>query len=51
MARTVRTKVLALPGRLVNRSGTLVSRLPDCWPWAESFLGALERLRSLPMLV
>jgi hypothetical protein len=51
VARTVRTKVLALPGRLVNRSGTLVLRLPECWPWADAFLGALERLRSLPMLV
>lgn len=51
VARTVRTKVLALPGRLVNRSGTLVLRLPARWPWADTFLGALEQLRSLPMLV
>ena len=34
VARTVRTRVLALPGRLVNRSGTIVLRLPERWPWA-----------------
>ena len=48
--RTVRSRVFALPGRLVNRSGRLVLRLPKCWPWATTFLGALDRLRALPML-
>ena len=37
VARTVRTRVLALPGRLVNRSGTIVLRLPEHWPWATTF--------------
>jgi DDE family transposase len=49
--RTMRSRVLALPGRLVNRSGRLVLRLPIRWPWATSFTTALEHLRSLPMLV
>ena len=47
VARTVRTRVLALPGRLVNRAGRWILRLPARWPWAEQFLGALTRLRAL----
>jgi hypothetical protein len=50
VARTVRSRVLVLPGRLVNRSGRLVLRLPKRWPWASSFIEALERIRSLPQL-
>ena len=37
VARSVRTRVLALPGRLVNRSGAIVLRLPERWPWATTF--------------
>jgi hypothetical protein len=51
VARTMRTRLIALPGRLVNRSGRMVLRLPQHWPWADTFLTALERVRSLPMLV
>lgn len=50
VARTVRTRVLALPGRLVNRSGRHVLRLPARWPWRATFNTALDRLRALPML-
>ena len=38
--------LLALPGRLVNRSGTHTLRLPARWPWADTFLNALARLRA-----
>jgi hypothetical protein len=48
VARTVRTRLLALPGRLVNSSGRRVLRLPAQWPWATTFTHALERLRVLP---
>ena len=48
VTRTVRTRVLALPGRLVNRSGRRVLRLPERWPWATTFMNALHRLRALP---
>ncbi|MGH3183054.1 MAG: IS1380 family transposase, partial [Streptosporangiaceae bacterium] len=48
--RTVRTRVLALPGRLVNRSGRLVLRLPARWPWAGAFSEALARIRALPLV-
>ncbi len=48
--RTIRTRVFALPGRLVNPSGSRVLRLPSRWPWATSFTQALRRLRALPLL-
>lgn len=50
VARSVRTRVLALPGRLVNRSGTVVLRLPVRWPWATTFTRALDQIRQLPLL-
>ena len=50
VARTVRIRVLGLPGRLVNSSGRLVLRLPERWPWALTFTKALGRIRSLPLL-
>jgi hypothetical protein len=34
----------------VNRSGRLVLRLPDRWPWATTFMSALDRIRTLPLL-
>ena len=48
VARTLRTRVIALPGRLVNHAGRWILRLPARWPWAEQFLVALTRLRALP---
>jgi hypothetical protein len=50
VTRTIRSRVLALPGRLVNRSGRPVLRLPARWPWQTTFTAALERLRALPLL-
>jgi hypothetical protein len=50
VARTVRTRLIALPARIVNRSGTHRLRLPTRWPWAALFLNALARLRALPQL-
>ena len=50
VARTIRTRLLALPGRVVNRSGTPTLRLPARWPWAATFLTALACLRTIPML-
>lgn len=48
VARTMRTRLIALPGRIVNRSGQHTLRLPARWPWADAFLNALARLRSIP---
>jgi hypothetical protein len=51
VARTLRTRLIALPGRIVNRSGRWILRLPARWPWATQFLAALTRLRAIPIRV
>jgi hypothetical protein len=48
VARTVRTCVLAVPGRLVSRSGRPTLRMPLSWPWARVFDKAIALLRALP---
>jgi hypothetical protein len=50
VARTVRHRLFTLPGRIVNRSGRLVLRLPQRWPWDTTFTVALDRIRALPLL-
>ena len=50
VARTIRAQLIALPGRIVNRSGRHILRLPTRWPWADAFLDALTRLRAIPQL-
>ena len=47
VARTIRARFLAIPGRLVNRAGTATLRLPTRWPWATGFTDALNKLRLL----
>ena len=47
VARTVRTRLLALPGRLVNHAGQQTLRLPSRWPWADTFTKILDTLRAL----
>jgi Transposase DDE domain group 1 len=49
VARSIRARVLTVPGRLVNRAGSLVLRLPERWPWEHHFAQALARLRALPL--
>lgn len=51
VAATFRTQIVALPGRLVNRAGRHILRLPTNWPWTQQFLAILTRLRALPQLV
>ena len=46
---TLARRLLAMPGRLVNRSGRPTLRLPAKWPWAAQFTAALRRIRSLPL--
>ena len=46
VTRTIRTKLLALPGRLFNRCWRSALRLPARWPWARSFHTACDRIRS-----
>ncbi len=47
VARTIRTRLLTIPGRLVNRAGRPTLRLPTGWPWTTQFATALDTLRTL----
>lgn len=47
VARTLRTRLLAIPGRLINRSGQPTLRMPTNWPWSTPFTTALNSLRGL----
>jgi hypothetical protein len=47
---SIRSQVFAVPGRLVNRAGQLLLRLPERWPWEQRFTRALDRLRALPLV-
>ena len=47
VARTIRTRLLTLPGRLVNHAGRSTLRLPSRWPWADTFTKILDTLRAL----
>jgi Transposase DDE domain group 1 len=50
VARTIRSRFLAIPGRIVNRAGQPTLRLPINWPWAAPFITALDTLRTLQPL-
>jgi Transposase DDE domain group 1 len=48
VAKTLRRRLLTLPGRLTRSARRHRLHLPTDWPWAEPFLGALACLRALP---
>jgi hypothetical protein len=48
VARTIRTQLITIPARLVNRSGTPTLRGPLNWPWAQLFTERLAAIRALP---
>jgi hypothetical protein len=47
-ARTLRRRLLALPGRLTNTARRFTLHLPARWPWRTAFTEALTRIRALP---
>lgn len=47
VACTNRARILARPGRLVNRAGQRTLRLPSRWPWANTVTTILDALRSI----
>jgi hypothetical protein len=47
-ARTTRLRVINIPARIVNRSGTPTLRGPLHWPWAQLFTQRLTTIRALP---
>ena len=48
-AKTLRRRLLALPGRLTRSARRRLLHLPRDWPWANQFLQALARLRAVPL--
>jgi hypothetical protein len=49
-ARTVRRRMLTVPGRITRTARTVTLRMPARWPWEHEFLTALQRLRTVPAL-
>jgi hypothetical protein len=47
-ARTLRRRLLALPGRLTRTARRWTLHLPARWPWQHAFAEALTRIRALP---
>jgi hypothetical protein len=47
-ARTMRRRLLALPGRLTRSARRWTLHLPVRWPWQHDFIRALARIRALP---
>jgi hypothetical protein len=50
-ARTIRRRLLTVPGRVTRTARTVTLRMPARWPWQTHFLTALERLRAVPPLI
>src|SRR5271155_3781449 len=49
-ARTLRRRLLQIPGRLTRTGRQWTLHLPARWPWQEDFTAALARIRALPEL-
>ncbi len=47
-ARTLRRRLLTIPGRLTRTGRRTTLRMPARWPWAQDFLAALTLIRALP---
>jgi hypothetical protein len=47
-ARTIRRRLLALPGRLTHSARQWTLHLPARWPWQHDLIRALARIRALP---
>jgi hypothetical protein len=47
-ARTLRRRLLTVPGRLTRHARGWTLHLPARWPWHSDYLGALNRIRALP---
>ena len=49
--RTLRRRLLQIPGRLSRNARQSTLHLPARWPWQHDFIRALARIRALPALV
>jgi hypothetical protein len=50
VARTMRRRLLQIPGRLTRTGRQWTLHLPARWPWQHDFTNALARIRALPEL-
>jgi hypothetical protein len=50
-ARTLRRRLLQIPGRLTRTARQWTLHLPARWPWQHDFIRALARIRALPAVV
>lgn len=49
-ARTLRRRLLAVPGRLTRHARGWTLHLPARWPWHDDYTRALDHIRALPTL-
>jgi hypothetical protein len=49
-ARTLRRRLLSVPGRITRTARQVTLRMPARWPWATQFLTTLQHLRAIPAL-
>jgi Transposase DDE domain group 1 len=47
-ARTLRRRLLEVPGRLTRHARGWTLHLPARWPWHGDYINALNRIRALP---
>jgi hypothetical protein len=47
-ARTLRRRLLSVPGRLTRHGRAWTLHLPARWPWHGDYINALNRIRALP---
>ena len=47
-ARTLRRRLLTIPGRLTRNARRWTLHLPARWPWQHDFVDALAHIRALP---
>ena len=50
VTKTIRRRLITLPGRITHRSRRRILHLPTDWPWKQDFLTAASRLGALPRL-
>jgi hypothetical protein len=50
VAKTIRRRLITVPGRITTRSRRTILHLPTNWPWKRDFSIAADRLRALPQL-
>ena len=48
VTKTIRRRLITVPGRTTTRSRRTILHLPTNWPWANEFTTATKRLQGLP---